>query len=332
MIDMPSSVERFLQYLAVERNSSPHTMAAYRRDLGEFERFLRGVGHLDGPSDVVDVGGVGEQDIRAFVQGLYRRCSKVTIARKLSSMRSFFRFLVKKGDIDSNPAELVPSPKTGSFLPSALTAEEAASLIDSVSGVRGREGFRGLRDRAVMEVLYSSGIRVGELTGLSLRDLDMTEGVVRVLGKGGKTRLAFLGRKARAALGAYLGARGIDAGAGPGSAAPLFVARRDSKKALTPRTVQRIMRKYSSVSGINKTPTPHTLRHSFATHLLDSGVDLRSIQEMLGHSKLSTTQRYTKVGIEGLMRVYDRAHPRAGGRRGRGGHGGHGDVGGGLAE
>jgi len=214
----------------------------------------------------------------------------------------------------------VPSPRTGSFLPSALTAEEAGSLIDSVPVARGGGGFRALRDSAILEVLYSSGIRVGELTGLRLRDLDMEGGVIRVLGKGSKTRLAFLGARAMAALGAYLEAReavnGADGASGGDSR--LFIAGLKGSRGISPRTVQRLVRKYAISSGINKTPTPHTLRHSFATHLLDAGVDLRSIQEMLGHSKLSTTQRYTSVGIEGLMKVYDRAHPRAGGH-GKGG-------------
>jgi integrase/recombinase XerC len=248
-------------------------------------------------------------DVRAFVQSLYHQCGKVSIARKLSSIRSFFRFLVKKGELASNPAGIVPSPRTGSFLPSALTAEETAALIDSVPAER-LGGFMSLRDLAILEVLYSSGIRVGELTGLRYRDLDMSGGVIRVLGKGGKTRLAFLGRQALAALSAFLEARkGGKGRLDPDSS--LFVALQGSEKGISPRTVQRIVRKYALSSGINKTPTPHTLRHSFATHLLDAGIDLRSIQDLLGHSKLSTTQRYTSVGLEGIMKVYDRAHPRA---------------------
>jgi len=312
MIEMLSSIERFLIYLAVERNASPHTRAAYARDLRQFHAFLipnAGAGR----DEAIDLGVVTSGDVRAFVQSLYRRCGKVSIARKLSAIRSFFRFLVKKGELTSNPAEIVPSPRTGSFLPSALTAEETAALIDSVPAARGG-GFRSLRDSAILEVLYSSGIRVGELTGLRHRDLDMEGGVVRVLGKGGKTRLAFLGAKATSALSAYLEARKGAGKRGIDSDLPLFVAEKGSEKGISPRTVQRIVRKYALSSGINKTPTPHTLRHSFATHLLDAGIDLRSIQEMLGHSKLSTTQRYTSVGLEGIMKVYDRAHPRAKGR------------------
>ncbi len=312
MRDMLPSIERFLIYLAVERNSSVHTRAAYERDLKEFHLFLISKAEGSKRKDL-DPGTITSSDVRAFVQALYGRCAKVSIARKLSSLRSFFRFFVRKGELTSNPAELVPSPRTGSFLPSALTAEEAGSLIDSVPSVRGGGDFGALRDSAIMEVLYSSGIRVGELTGLRFRDLDMEGGVMRVLGKGGKTRLAFLGVRAKAALGAYLEARkGVKAG--PGAEAHLFIASLKGSSAISPRTVQRIVRKYAISSGINKTPTPHTLRHSFATHLLDAGIDLRSIQEMLGHSKLSTTQRYTGVGLEGIMKVYDNSHPRARGR------------------
>jgi len=312
MREMLPSIERFLIYLAVERNASPHTRAAYSRDLRQFHAFLIANAGA-GRDEAIDLCVVTSGDVRAFVQSLYRRCGKVSIARKLSAIRSFFRFLVKKGELASNPAEIVPSPRTGSFLPSALTAEETAALIDSVppplSG-----GFRSLRDSAILEVLYSSGIRVGELTGLRYRDLDMEGGVIRVLGKGGKTRLAFLGSRAQAALKAYLEVRKGATKGGVDSNSSLFVAAQGSEKGISPRTVQRIVQKYALSSGINKTPTPHTLRHSFATHLLDAGIDLRSIQEMLGHSKLSTTQRYTSVGLEGIMKVYDRAHPRAKGR------------------
>ncbi len=308
MREMLSSIERFLVYLAVERNTSPHTRDAYARDLRQFHTFL--ISNAEGPgSETIDAGTVTSGDVRAFVQSLYHQCGKVSIARKLSSIRSFFRFLVKKGELASNPAGIVPSPRTGSFLPSALTAEETAALIDSVPAER-LGGFMSLRDLAILEVLYSSGIRVGELTGLRYRDLDMSGGVIRVLGKGGKTRLAFLGRQALAALSAFLEARkGGKGRLDPDSS--LFVALQGSEKGISPRTVQRIVRKYALSSGINKTPTPHTLRHSFATHLLDAGIDLRSIQDLLGHSKLSTTQRYTSVGLEGIMKVYDRAHPRA---------------------
>ncbi len=307
MIEMRASIENFLRYLAVEKNASPHTRAAYGRDLSQFYAFLSSEASAS-EIDTLGVEGITTAHIRAFVQDLFHRNSKVTISRKLSSIRSFFRFLMRKGELSANAAELVSSPRTGSYLPSALTAEETSCLIDSAKDAPCGHTFKALRDLAIVEVLYSSGIRVSELTGLRLSHLDKAKGVIRVLGKGGKTRLAFLGDKAEAALSEYLEARGALCGD-----AFLFVADEGAVKAVSVRTVQRIIGKYADLSGINKRPTPHTLRHSFATHLLDSGVDLRSIQEMLGHSKLSTTQRYTKVGIEGLMKVYDKSHPRAGG-------------------
>ncbi|MFQ5353837.1 MAG: site-specific integrase, partial [Thermodesulfobacteriota bacterium] len=192
MIEMTASIDRFLRYLAVEKNASPHTRAAYARDLRQFYIFLSSDGKGRTTKSLV-AGDITTGDIRAFVQELFHRCSKVTMSRKLSSIRSFFRFLVKKGDLTANPAELVSSPRTGSFLPSALSAEEAGCLLDAVQSEPAGDKFTVLRDSAIVEVLYSSGIRVGELTGLRLRDLDMEKGVLRVLGKGGKTRLAFLG-------------------------------------------------------------------------------------------------------------------------------------------
>ncbi|MFQ5481087.1 MAG: tyrosine-type recombinase/integrase, partial [Thermodesulfobacteriota bacterium] len=266
---MRAAIERFLRYLAVEKNASAHTRAAYGRDLRQFYVFLSS--KYESPSgDAPGVENIKTSDIRAFVQDLFHRCSKVTISRKLSSIRSFFRFLVKKGDLSANPAELVVSPRTGSFLPSALSAEETGCLLDSVQSEAGGDKFKKLRDSAIVEVLYSSGIRVGELTGLRMRDLDMDKGVLRVFGKGGKTRLAFLGAKALSSLTAYMDERGILKGEGLADSF-LFTAVPGSQKAISPRTVQRIVRKYALLSGINKSPTPHTLRHSFATHLLDSG-------------------------------------------------------------
>ncbi|MBI5810691.1 MAG: tyrosine-type recombinase/integrase, partial [Deltaproteobacteria bacterium] len=184
---------------------------------------------------------------------------------------------------------------------------------------RGKTALTLFRDLAVLEALYASGIRVSELTGLNLEDIDLASGTIRVLGKGGKERIAFLGGLARASIKAYLKEREAGGADGPlkeRGDAPLFTGL--PGKRLSERAVQRAVRKYANASGINKSPTPHTLRHSFATHLLDAGADLRAIQEMLGHSKLSTTQRYTKVSLEGMMDAYDRAHPKAKGTKTRG--------------
>ncbi|MDP2689257.1 MAG: tyrosine-type recombinase/integrase, partial [Deltaproteobacteria bacterium] len=203
-----------------------------------------------------------------------------------------------------SPAELIPSPKVEKYLPQVLTVEEAGCLVEAPSKTRAAKGAgdAAIRDLAILEALYSSGIRVSELTGLDVGSVDIPSGTIKVLGKGGKERIAYLGAHARGSLGAYLDVRGDSDG-------PLFQGARKGR--LSQRSVQRLIKKYVSVSGINKTPTPHALRHTFATHLLDAGVDLRSIQEMLGHSKLSTTQRYTRVSASSLMQAYDKAHPRA---------------------
>jgi integrase/recombinase XerC len=300
-------VDEFIKYLSVERNASVNTRLGYGRDLRQFYFFVKDSGYFG--SEDFGPARITEAIVTAFVYRLHDECGKAAIARKLSAIRSFFRFLVKKGVVKANPAELVPTPKIEKFLPQVLTVEEAESLIKA-SGNAGADDrvLNGLRDLAILEVLYSSGIRVSELTGLSMKDVDLATGVIKVLGKGGKERRAYLGDYAVGSLRAYIEKGRIVQGA-DSSDSPLFIGK--GGKTVSQRTVQRIVKRYAAKSGLNKTPTPHSLRHSFATHLLDAGVDLRSIQEMLGHSKLSTTQRYTRVGIESLMAAYDRAHPLA---------------------
>ena len=315
-------MEDFATYLAVERNASSHTSGAYMRDLALFEAFLK-ESETEGGAEI-RVADIKSVQIRAFGASLYGTCKKATVARKLSSVRSFFAFLMKKGRIVSNPAEAVSSPKVERYLPQVLTVEEAKALIeaaaldqktgsDQKAGTGRKKSERAvIRDHAILELLYSSGIRVSELVGLCLRDLDMKEGTVKVLGKGGRERLALVGSFAVGAMEAYL--KASRDGAAPEE--PLFPGSHGGGKSkvakpLSQRTVQRIVKEYGRRSGIDKTPTPHTLRHSFATHLLEAGVDLRAIQEMLGHSNLSTTQRYTKVSLDRLAEVYDKTHPRA---------------------
>jgi integrase/recombinase XerC len=321
---MKTLVNEFDTYLATERNASVHTRKAYLRDLAQFESFLKGSGG-HGASGIalkdgeVDVNAIDPGAVTAFTASLFMGCRKISIARKLSTLRSFFRFLVRKGIIETNPAELITSPKVEKYLPTVLTVEEATGLVEAPRDTPGRRG-RGrkvkavLRDWAVLELLYSSGIRVSELVGLRLMDLDLEVGTIRVMGKGGKERVALVGSHAKEALKQYLseqreGAKGAVGTGGVGQDSPLFTGR--GQGSMSQRTVQRIVENYTKRSGIEKRPTPHTLRHSFATHLLDAGVDLRVIQEMLGHASLSTTQRYTKVSIQRLMEVYDKTHPRA---------------------
>lgn len=295
---LPALFGEFAGYLEVERNYSPHTRAGYLRDLAQFYRFLADDGRWGGEPDLL---AIDDSAVSAFVMSLHGSVRKASTARKLSSIRSFYRFLARKGIAKSNPAELVPTPKVEKYLPAVLTVEEAECLVEA-PGLAEKKDACNKRDLAVLEVLYSSGIRVSELAGLDIKDLDLQTGALKVLGKGGKERVAYLGGKARAALEEYLLERGLEHG-------PLFMGR--GKGRLSPRTVQRFVKRYAAASGIVKDPTPHSLRHSFATHLLDAGADLRAIQEMLGHAKLSTTQRYTKVGMATLMRAYDDAHPRA---------------------
>jgi integrase/recombinase XerC len=306
---MLALIEDFCTYLRVERNASVNTRLGYRRDLLQFHRFLTDSGLL--LEGATGVGPVDEEGVRAFVYSLYGSCKKVTVARKLSSIRSFFRFLIKKKHASSNPAAALPTPRAESFLPSVLTVEEATALIEAprMAGLPAgaKAPKRAKRDLAILEVLYSTGARVSELTGLDLKDVDLPALSVKVCGKGGKERIVFLGRLAAKSLKAYLAERGIYGEVGVQG--PLFLGARGSR--ITQRAVQRLVKKYVSSSGIQKSPTPHSLRHSFATHLLDAGVDLRSIQEMLGHAKLSTTQRYTRVSVESMVEAYDRAHPRA---------------------
>jgi integrase/recombinase XerC len=310
---MKTLINEFDTYLAVERNASVHTRKAYLMDLGQFEGFLKrsGMGLKGGEVDVTAIDGAA---VKAFAASLYMACRKGSIARKLSSVRSFFRFLTRKGIIETNPAELIYSPKVEKYLPTVLTVEEAKGLVEAPRdgskfgkkrGGKGRPITAALRDWAVLELLYSSGIRVSELVGLRLGDLDLDAGTIRVLGKGRKERVALVGSHAKGALKLYLSEKK----GGAGKRAHLFTGKGGGP--ISQRTVQRIVKIYTLKSGIDKRPTPHTLRHTFATHLLDAGVDLRVIQEMLGHANLSTTQRYTKVSTERLMEVYDKTHPRA---------------------
>lgn len=289
----------FIRYLELEKNYALNTRLAYERDLKEFHSFLQ----ENFPGKESDAVAVKEADVTAYVYWLHGGQKKITVARKLSSIRSFFRFLARKGLIEKNPAELVPTPKVEKTLPPVLTVDEAQTLVESPLSAETRTA---LRDLAILEVLYSAGIRVSELTGLDMKDIDLSSGTVRVLGKGSKERIAYLGEQAIESLKAYINKERTDAGPD----APIFLGNPGGTR-VSPRTVQRLVRKYVLLSGLDKTPTPHALRHTFATHLLDAGVDLRSIQEMLGHSKLSTTQRYTRVGMDSMMKAYDDAHPLA---------------------
>jgi integrase/recombinase XerC len=289
---MRDPVAAFLEYLTVERGASAHTLAAYARDLRELEAFLAREGR--GPLAQADA-----RALRAWLVWLHgRKLARASVARRLSSVRSCFRFLVRRGILDQNPARLVRSPRIGRRLPNVLPKDESKELLDRAPDA----SVAGLRDHAILELLYATGIRVAECCGLDLADLDRGQGVVRVLGKGKREREVPVGDAALGAIDAYLARSGRRAGA-------LFANLRGGR--LTARSVHRLVRRCARAAGIDRRVTPHTLRHSFATHMLGEGADLRLIQELLGHSRLSTTQRYTHVSPEHLMRVYDAAHPRA---------------------
>jgi integrase/recombinase XerC len=289
---MDATVGSFLQYLDVERGASPHTLRSYATDLTEFTRFLAA-------ERIEGVASADTRAVRAFLAALHRRrLSKASIARKLAAIRSCFRFLARRGVLEVNPARQVRSPRLGRRLPSVLPKDEATQLLD----VAAEPTAAGTRDRALLELLYASGLRVAEGCGLDLDDLDEARRTVRVLGKGDKERVVPVGEVALQALDAYLSMRGRQRG-------PLFLNARGGR--LTPRSAHRIVKRLARRAGLSQRVTPHTLRHSFATHLLGEGADLRLIQELLGHRRLSTTQRYTHVSPEHLMRVYDAAHPRA---------------------
>lgn len=326
---MLEQIEAYLLYLQAERAASPHTLKNYAIDLQQLRTFLRAgessrleptVSAVERPvardtergdtlcREIKPVE-IDSLTIRAFVADLHRRgIGRSSIARKLATLRSFFRYLCREGVLAANPAKLVPTPKLPKRLPAYLTVDEADRLLTPP----GEQDAASARDLAILELFYASGIRLSELTGLDMRDMDIQEGLVRVQGKGGKERIVPVGSKAIVALRRYLDRRSeLMQGSRRGDPEPaaLFLNRRGGR--LSQRSVARIVLRYLNQSGVGPKITPHGLRHSFATHLLQAGADLRAIQELLGHARLSTTQRYTHLNLDHLMAVYDKAHPRA---------------------
>jgi len=283
--------EQFLLYLKSEQNVSPHTLRSYTRDLNDFLMFID-----KKPKDIDNL------DIRSFLASLHhRKLKKSSISRKLASIRSFFKFLHREGHVKKNPAKLVSSPKIPKDLPRFLSIDEVFYLMETPQG----DSFKPARDKAILELLYSSGLRVSELTSLDMSDLDIKESLIRAKGKGRKERILPIGQKAMEALQNYLPERMSLKRKSSG----LFLNNHGGR--LTQRSIRRILLYYSRMINLEGDLSPHTLRHTFATHLLHEGADLRSIQELLGHSSLSTTQRYTHVDIGHLTEVYDKAHPLA---------------------
>ena len=292
------SLERFLRHLKYSKNFSPHTLRAYQSDLSEFLEFCLEQNPAFSPRDITRL------TLRKFLAHLRQRNHQnSTIARKLSSLRSFYRLLERQGLVESTPVVALRSPRTRRTLPHFLTDEEITRLLSAP----GEETLWGLRDLAILETLYSTGLRVSELVTLDIASVDFLSEVILARGKGKRERLAPVGSFALDALRKYLARRKKERIGGSSNA--LFINRFGTR--LTARSVGRILQKYIKLAGLDPRTSPHTLRHSFATHLLDRGADLRSVQELLGHVSLATTQIYTHLTTSRLKEVYNKAHPRA---------------------
>jgi integrase/recombinase XerC len=336
---MKKSILKYLEYLQSVKNSSPHTVSNYGKDLNQFLAYLTPP-DMDPPS----LKAIRHTMIREFVAHLHEQgLEKSSIARKLASLRSFFKYCVREGMLKDNPARLVPTPKLPKRIPSVLSAEEMNGFLNQIAGIgphpevpskgkrepikverklpRGNADVEGLlvkRDLAILELLYAAGLRVSELTGLNLVDMDMKDRILRVRGKGNKERIVPYGTKAEEALEAYWPIREQLLAQNYSSRAKrkpvthtqaIFL--NYAGRRLTQRSVGRIVKKYVRLVNVNWDLHPHSLRHAFATHLLADGADLRAIQELLGHQSLSTTQKYTHASIRQLMDIYDKAHPHA---------------------
>ena len=298
------ALQDFLRYLRIEKNYSGHTLRNYQSDLRQFIDFLDNRSEQQGSAERMDPKQVGHLDVRSYLASLYRRNAKSSVARKLSALRSFFAYLLRQGEVKQNPADLVSAPKMGKAIPDFLQVDETFQLMHGPD----RDSVLGSRDRAILEVLYSCGLRVSELTALNLDGVELELGIIRVMGKGSRERVVPVGSKAREALSHYLQRRGELLGMQMEHQA-LFLNNRGGR--LSPRSVARLLKKHMQRCNIARPLSPHGLRHSFATHLLDAGADLRAVQEMLGHVSLSTTQRYTHLSVDKLMAEYDKAHPRS---------------------
>ena len=298
---MRDRIQEFLDVLALDRDQSPHTVRSYAKDLSDLLAFLAGD---DDPSANVPIETIDPRAIRAWVADMHARgLSPATVGRRLSAARALFRWLGREGLVIENPAATVKNPKRSERLPERLDVEDVQALLEAPDPATPA----GLRDRALLELTYACGLRVSELVGLDLDDVAFSDRTARVLGKGRKERIVPFGRKAAAAVKAYLAAfAGLRERAGEEA---LFLNQRGGR--LTDRSVRRILDAAVERAALVRGVHPHLLRHSFATHLLESGMDLRAIQELLGHARLSTTQRYTRVSLERIIEVYDKSHPRA---------------------
>ncbi len=301
---MQAAIEGFQRYLRIERNASPLTLKSYAEDLATLVEFFRATGAIPlAPADVT----IGQ--LRGYVADLHQRgYARSTIARRLACLRSFFEYCCREHLAETNPARSLRTPRQGQRLPHFLTTEQVASLLEAPA----EDQPAGLRDRAILETLYSAGLRVSELVALDTTDWDRDSNVLRVLGKGRKERIAPIGRFAARALLAWLEVRTPADELVEDERHAMFLNRFGRR--LTSRSVGRLLEKYIAATGLDRLTSPHTLRHSFASHMLDGGADLRSVQELLGHKSLTTTQIYTHVSTRRLRETYERSHPHASGR------------------
>jgi integrase/recombinase XerC len=310
--NLDPKLKEYLEYLRTERNYSAHTLKNYRIDLIELSAFLR-----ENFSQWTSKGNIAWEKIplfalRSYFSRIHGRLKVRSISRRMASLRSFYRFMVKRGDLENNPTLDLAAPKQPQTLPVFLDIEEAFRLMEAPgqgtadSEKNGR--FATCRDRAILELFYTAGLRVGELTQLKLPDLDLNEAWVRVVGKGRKERLIPVGQRAIEAVKKYLSVR-PEVRPQPGHEAYLFLGERG--RAIHPSVITLNLKQYALQVGVGKKLSPHVLRHTFATHLLNGGADLRGIQELLGHASLSTTQKYTHINLDKLLEVYDKAHPKA---------------------
>ena len=294
-------IEKFENSICVERNLSLHTRRNYISDLKHFNDFLKRV------YPKIKYEAIDNTIIRSYLGFLYKKNRKSSVARKLATLRTFFKFLLRAGILKNNPASLVSTPRLEKHVPSFLSIDETFILLEMPDVTT----FAGLRDKAIMEILYSSGLRVSELVETNENDIDLNLGIIKVMGKGKKERIVPIGSKAIEVLNNYLQSGERKRRLPPNFPLnlPVFLNQRGGR--LTARSVARIINRYIEQCGLLKNISPHSLRHTFATHMLDAGADLRAIQELLGHVSLSTTQKYTHVSIDKLMEVYDKSHPKS---------------------
>jgi integrase/recombinase XerC len=301
---MGNMIDDFQNYLEVEKNVSGHTKTAYISDVHEYARFLTDNNLIKKQDEIIDI---EPEIIRQYLSHLYlQKVKKVTVNRKISSLRAFYKYVLRTGKIGKNPADMIQTLKTEKYMPNFLSVDEMLEIFKAQQD----HSVLGLRDRAIMELFYSCGLRLSELAGLDVIDLDFHQKLVKVRGKGRKERIVPIGAPALDAVLEYMAKIGdIEKAEGADVfKKPLFLNSRGGR--ITTRSIARIVDAATVKSGIGRKISPHALRHSFATHLLNAGADLRSIQELLGHESLSTTQKYTAVNINRMMEVYDKAHPR----------------------